>query len=77
MPTGFRSMPVLPCLDVEACAEFYVDKLGFKMSNFFKPEGEAMAFAIVSMDTITLALQHAPDFKPFVGWSALRTRKGM
>jgi uncharacterized glyoxalase superfamily protein PhnB len=29
-----------------------------------------MAFAIVSFGTITVALQHAPDFKPFVGWSA-------
>jgi len=70
MPTGHRSMPVLPCVDVDATASFYVDKLGFKLANFWKAEGEATAFAIVSMGTITLALQHAPDFKPFLGWSA-------
>jgi len=70
MPTGFRSMPVLPCQDVEACTAFYVEKLGFKLVNFFKEDGEAMAFAIVSMGTITMALQHAPDYKPFHGWSA-------
>lgn len=63
-------MPVLPCRDVEACAAFYVEKLGFTLLNFWKEDGEAMAFAIVSLDTITMALQHAPDFKPFVGWSA-------
>jgi len=70
MPTGYRSMPVLPCLDVEAQASFYIDKLGFKLANHWKPEGEAMAFAIVSFGTITLALQHTPDFKSFNGWSA-------
>ncbi len=63
-------MPVLPCLDVEACADFYTSKLGFTLGNFFKAEGEAMAFAIVTLGKITVALQHAPDFKPYIGWSA-------
>lgn len=70
MPTGFRSMPVLACKDVEACADFFSDQLGFQLANFFKAEGEAMAFAIVSLGDITIALQHAPDFTPYVGWSA-------
>lgn len=68
--TGHRSMPVLPCLDVEAMVAFYRDKLGFELANFWKADGELMAFAILSMGRITLALQHAPDFKPFNGWSA-------
>ncbi len=70
MPTGYRSMPVLPCQNVEVCAAFYVEKLGFTLANFWQEDGEAMAFAIVSLGTITLALQHAPDFKPHNGWSA-------
>lgn len=70
MPTGHRSMPVLPCLNVDRAVAFYVDKLGFGLVNKWAEDGEATAFAIVIFGKITIALQQVPVHKPVHGWSA-------
>ncbi len=71
MPTGYRSMPVLPCRDVEACANFYCEKLGFSQGLLWKDGDGPAQFAIVRLGMITLALQLVSDWKPFEGgWSA-------
>ncbi len=71
MPTGFRAMPVLPTRDVDASLAFYRDKMGFSPVNSWKDGDGPTEFAIVSLGTITLALQHAEDWHPVkTAWSA-------
>ncbi len=71
MPTGFRSMPVLPCRDVERCAQFYNEKLGFAPVNLFKEHDGPAQFAITGLGKITIAFQHVANWVPHEsGWSA-------
>jgi len=63
MPTMHRSMPVIEVADVERSAAFYRDKLGFEPGSFY---GDPPAFCIVTLDTVTLALDRSrePDRNP-------------
>lgn len=68
---GRRSMPVLGVKDVAASIAFYRDKLGFFEGGQWGPEGGPPGFAIVGLDTITIAFDRDPDAKARAhGWIA-------
>lgn len=70
MTTGFRSMPVLACKDVDRSIVFYQTVVGMELINVYKEGDDPAEFAIMQFGQITLALQRVADWTAHGGWSA-------
>lgn len=68
--SGLRSMPVLACADPEAVGAFLADGLGFAAAGWWRDEAGQASFGIVSLGTVTLALQRDGEARPPAGWAA-------
>ena len=67
MPTGIRSMSVIPSRDVDATARYYIEVLGFREASFFRDGDGPAYFAILDFGEVTLAIQTLTDFSPHEG----------
>ena len=68
---GVRSMPVLGVKNVADSVAFYRDELGFSEGGLWGPEDGPPGFAILSLGTITVALQRDLKSAPREdGWIA-------
>ena len=67
MPTGIRSMSVIPSRDVDATARYYIEVLGFREASFFRDGDGPAYFAILDFGEVTLAIQKLTDFSPHEG----------
>ncbi|MGB0695022.1 MAG: VOC family protein [Rhodospirillaceae bacterium] len=68
MPTGLRSMPILPARDVDRAVAFWVEKLTFSIGNVWRDDQDNSAvFGIVDLGTITIGLQKIEDWTAHQG----------
>lgn len=67
---GLRSMPILQASDVDECASFYVNRLGFDLAGSWLDDDGVNSFSIVQMDHITLGIARGKDVSNSGDWSA-------